>query len=106
MLSYGEEKSAGRQKDSVLADAFEAVLGAVYLDSDFVTAEKVILNLYREILSKPLKELLTLDFKSRLQELTQEHFKAAPSYCTKAKSGPDHMSSFEVEVTFKKKFGQ
>ena len=61
VLSYGErEKSAGRQKDSVLADAFEAVLGALYLDSNFEVAEKVILELYSDILSKPLKELLTI----------------------------------------------
>ena len=73
----------------------------MYLDSNFEVAEKVILELYSDILSKPLKELLTLDFKSRLQEYTQEHFKAAPSYITKGKSGPDHMSNFEVEVTFK-----
>ena len=103
VLSYGEEKSYGREKDSVLADAFEALLGAVYLDSDYNMAEKTVLRLYEDILSKPLKELLTLDYKSRLQEYTQELYKEAPSYVTKNKSGPDHRSSFEVEVQFRSK---
>ena len=103
VLSYGEEKSFGREKDSLLADAFEALLGAIYLDSDFVNVEEAILRLYQDILSKPLKELLTLDYKSRLQEYTQEHYKEAPSYNMKNKSGPDHRTSFEVEVIFQSK---
>ena len=53
VLSYGEEKSFGREKDSVLADAFEALLGAIYLDSDFVNVEKVILSLTKIFFLNP-----------------------------------------------------
>jgi len=101
ILSKGEEKGGGREKPSVLADAVEAVLGAIFLDGGFAEAEKIILKLYEYQLSKHLKDLIQKDFKSRLQELTQSKYKEIPTYEVVSQKGPDHNTSFEVEVKFR-----
>lgn len=100
LLGQGEEKAGGRLKPSVIADAFEAMLGAIYLDSGFENVRYVILGIYEEILQSPLKNLLKQDFKSRLQELTQDLYKSAPSYKIVKKQGPDHCAQFTVEAWF------
>lgn len=101
LLSPGEERGGGRQKDSVIADALEALFGAIYLDGGFSAAEKVILDLFAEKLSSQLTDLIEKDYKSRLQELTQGTFKEAPIYRVVDRTGPDHRSSFNVEVEFR-----
>lgn len=101
ILGKSEEKSRGRQKNSLLADALEALLGAIYLDAGFKAAEKVILRLYAPILAKPLHTLIERDYKSRLQELTQEYFRDTPQYDIVQESGPDHDRTFEMEVSLK-----
>lgn len=99
-LGRGEEKAEGRSKRSVLADAMEAVFGAIYLDGGMQAASEVILRLYRPLLEMPLEDRLTTDYKTALQELTQSMVKRAPSYYVVKKSGPDHDASYEVEVRF------
>lgn len=101
LMSSGENKGGGRVKASVLADALEALLGAIYLDGGFAAAEDVILRLYKVKLSSPLKALIQTDYKSRLQELTQSRFKEAPQYNVVQKVGPEHKSSFQVDVDFR-----
>ena len=100
-MSSGEEKGGGRTKASVLADAFEALLGAIYLDSGYEEVEAVILRLYKPKLEEPFEDLIQADYKSRLQELTQGRFKEAPRYVVVGKQGPEHMSSFQVDVDFR-----
>ncbi len=100
LLGRGEEKGGGRTKDSLLADALEAVFGAIYLDGGFSAAEKIILNLFADDLAGPLEERIQHDYKTTLQELTQNIYKQAPSYRVLTKSGPDHEAWFEVEVLF------
>lgn len=99
-LGKGEEKGQGRTKRSVLADAMEAVFGAVYLDGGIAAVTEIILRLYEPLLEMPLEERLTRDYKTALQELTQGTTKRAPSYYVVKKSGPDHDAYYEVEVRF------
>ncbi|RZA12792.1 MAG: ribonuclease III, partial [Proteobacteria bacterium] len=80
LLGPGEERAGGRNKDSVLADALEAFFGAIYLDAGLEGAKRVILGLYKDILTSSLTDLTQQDYKSRLQELTQGAFKEAPLY--------------------------
>lgn len=100
LLSVGEERSGGRLKDSVLADALEALLGAIYLDGGYELAQTVILDLYKETLAQPLDQLDQQDYKSRLQEITQGSFRDVPSYEVVDQTGPDHNLSFLVAVKF------
>lgn len=94
LMSKGEERSGGRENISILADAFEAVLGAVFLDSGLETA--------RLFLGKHLFPLIDTiqiyDFKSKLQELVQEKEKVAPTYQVVKETGPDHDKLFTVIV--------
>lgn len=98
ILSRGEEMSGGRQRESSLADAFEALLGAIFLDSDFNTAQTFILRLFEPVFGG-LKALPSLDNpKGELQELLQASSSGAPSYRLDAISGPDHDREFTATV--------
>jgi len=97
MLGRGEEKGGGRTKPRLLADAFEAIIGAVYLDGGFSAAVSVIDRLLTErINAAELKNFY--DFKSRLQETAQARLKASPTYRVVRELGPDHGKQFEVAV--------
>jgi len=93
LMSKEEEASDGRNKDSILSDALESLIGAIYKDRGFVTAEHFVL---REISMK--EDLDRADYKSLLQELVQKRHRILPSYYVKAVSGPEHKKVFEVEV--------
>lgn len=98
VLSRGEESSGGRMRSSTIADAFEALIGAVYLDSDFLRTTEVVLNLYKEVLGE-LEVLPNLSNpKGELQELLQSTSPEPPRYELKSSSGPDHNRSFECAV--------
>lgn len=96
LLGHGEEVSGGRRKPSILADAFEAVIAAIYLDGGFDAAFKTVYIHFSKLLSK---SGIYADYKTRLQELTQERFKCMPSYSLKNATGPDHARVFEVELS-------
>ncbi len=97
LLGKGEDKSGGRGKASVLADAFEAVVAAVYLDGGFPAAWDLVSRvLHHRIESVEFKGFY--DFKTRLQELTQALLRATPTYRVVEESGPDHDKRFEVVV--------
>ena len=99
VLSRGEESSGGRTRSSTIADAFEAVIGAVYMDSDYVTAKHVVLDLYREELGE-LEVLPNLaNPKGELQELLQSTSPEPPRYELRSSTGPDHNRSFECSVS-------
>ena len=99
-LSKGEEETGGRTNPSLLADTFEAILGALYIDQGLTIAEKFISkNVLVDIEDKikmPLK-----DAKSRLQEYVQAKGNPAPKYVVVKESGPDHSKEFVVEVVIK-----
>lgn len=97
-LGKGEENNQGRTRPSNLADAMEAVLGAVFLDSDFEQADSVILKLFEEPLSHPESEETSTNPKGALQEFLQAQGKSTPTYETLESHGPDHDRTFTVAV--------
>jgi len=98
LLSKGEAKDTGRARDVILADAFEAIIGAIYLDSGYANAEAFIAkNLYNKIESVIAKRSYQ-DAKSRFQEIAQEKRGVTPAYETLSEVGPDHAKLFTVGV--------
>lgn len=98
-LGAGELKSGGFRRDSILADALEAVFGAVYLDSDLETCRDLILRLYRDLLaSLPTADAL-IDPKTRLQEYLQARQRALPVYHILEVTGAAHAQCFTVECS-------
>lgn len=95
-LSRGEEESGGRNNPSLLADTFEAFLGALYLDSGLVPANKLLQDLLFPRLTKILAEKTYKDAKSIFQELVQEETKISPLYKVLSEKGPDHAKEFTV----------
>lgn len=97
-LSHGEEASGGRKNPSLLADTFEALLGAIYLDQGLDKA-RAFLTTYLFPKSKEIVENKAyIDFKSLLQEIIQEESKNSPTYRVVKSEGPDHAKTFWVEV--------
>lgn len=97
-LGGGEDRSGGREKPSILAAAYEAVLGAVYLDGGFAPARQLIANHFVENLEgKSQGE--TFDCKTRLQEITQKIFRETPVYTVVEARGPDHQKIFISQVS-------
>lgn len=98
LLSKGEAKDTGRARDVILADAFEAIIGAIYLDSGYENAEKFIAkNLFGKI-DDVIKSRSYQDAKSRFQEVAQEKRGITPNYETLSEVGPDHAKLFTVGV--------
>ncbi|TSC64688.1 MAG: putative ribonuclease III [Parcubacteria group bacterium Gr01-1014_91] len=98
LLSKGESIDTGRARDVILADAFEAIIGAIYLDSGYVSAEAFIAkNLYNKI-DDVIAKRSYQDAKSRFQEIAQEKRGTTPSYETLSEIGPDHDKRFTVGV--------
>ncbi len=100
LLGKGEELTGGRTKPSVLADCMEAVLAAVYLDGGYEKLREVVKNLFGQLFmgSKSPLEVLNRDFKTRLQEYTQNEYKETPTYELEKETGPDHDKTFYVSV--------
>jgi ribonuclease-3 len=97
LLGRGEEASGGRSKASILADAFEAVLGAVYLDAGWDAAELLILRELRDAITRAGAEPDDFDHKSRLQERAVHDGSGTPRYVVVG-SGPDHDRAYVAEV--------
>jgi ribonuclease-3 len=103
MLSYGEAKSGGRAKNLILANAFEALIGAMYLDAGYIKCQEFISRHVLSRLDDILENQLFIDPKSRLQEHTQERFSITPSYQVLSEEGPDHAKQFLVGVFLNEK---
>jgi ribonuclease III len=99
MLGKGESQSHGEEKSSILADAFEAVVAAVYLDGGLQAAFDVIVNQFAPIIPFVEQKIGEEDSKSQLQELVQGLYKTIPRYRVVGESGPDHDKTFEVRLT-------
>ncbi|MBU4485093.1 ribonuclease III [bacterium] len=102
-LGKGEDQTGGREKPSLLSDALEAVLGAIYMDRGFKKAKKVIANHFKNIIEIVGADDFIKDYKTRLQEESQGHFKAIPYYKLIREIGPDHNKTFEVNLFIKNK---
>jgi ribonuclease-3 len=99
LLGVGEEKTGGRKKDSLLANLFEAMLAAIYLDGGIDPVRQLIDQAFLEdIRSIDRQDLLFHDYKTALQELAQGKGLALPEYNVVAEVGPDHDKTFIVEV--------
>ncbi len=98
LLGKGEEFTRGREKPSILANAMEALLGAMYLDSGFEKTKEIIFRLFGPNLAKLGEKSLNGDHKTLLQEYTQEKFKSRPDYLLVEESGPAHNKIFRVAL--------
>jgi ribonuclease III len=94
-LGKGEEKSGGRDKTSILAAAFEAVIGAIYVDGGLKPAQRVVENLFTEDIGGPGAER---DYKTELQELCHRRFRSQPSYELISETGPEHAKRFTTRI--------
>lgn len=97
-LGRGEEQTGGRDKPSLLSDAYEAVLGAIYLDRGFGKAFEIVRKHYRNILDRAGGVGFIKDYKTKLQEESQSRFRAVPRYRLIRTTGPDHRKTFEVHL--------
>lgn len=98
LLGKGEEVTGGRNRVSILADAFEAVIGALYLDGGMDIASKFVLSTLSNSIELASKGKLFRDYKTDLQELLQSKYDDKISYKVTGETGPDHNKTFEVEV--------
>lgn len=98
ILGRGEENMGGRTRMSILADAFEALIAAIYLDSSFETAREWVLGQLYETIMDASRGKMFKDYKTEFQEVMQQNGDVDISYRVVSESGPDHNKSFLVEV--------
>lgn len=103
LLGRGEELTNGREKSSILANTMEALLGALYMDAGFDATKRIIRKLFTPLIMKIDSGKLVRDYKSKLQEFTQEVFKIRPEYKHTRETGPAHDRTFSVKVVLNKK---
>ena len=94
-LGKGEEKSGGREKTSILAAVFEAVIGAIYTDGGLEPAQQVVERLFENDIGGPSAER---DYKTELQEIAYRHFRTQPVYELVGSEGPDHAKRFTTRI--------
>lgn len=99
ILGHGEENTGGRYRDSIISDALEALIGAIYLDGGFANAKEFILKF---VLNDIENKHLFYDSKTILQEIVQKQYKERVEYVLIGEFGPDHNKTFEVEAVFRK----
>ena len=99
LLGEGERRTGGRQRDSVLADAFEAVIGAIFLSQNYSKTKEYILKIYADLLNNLPSESELKDPKTRLQEYLQQRALPIPQYEIVEESGKPHNKTFVVEVS-------
>jgi ribonuclease-3 len=106
-LSRGEQKSTGKARQIILANAFEALTGAIYLDQGYDVAKKFVHTVLTKYLNEIIDKELYKDAKSRLQELSQDINAITPVYRVLSESGPDHAKIFVIGVYIgDNKFGE
>jgi len=95
-LSRGEERNGGRENPSILADLFESIIGAVYVDSGLFKTEKFLSRILLEEIKQKGSEGDIKDAKTKFQEIAQSKYKVTPTYKIIKESGPDHQKNFQV----------
>ena len=98
-LGKGEEATGGRQRQTNLADTFEALVGAIFIDQGLTAASDFTLSMLGNWLEKIKTDGVGLNYKALLQEFTQAEYKQLPTYRMVEASGPDHDKDFTIEVT-------
>lgn len=97
-IGHGEEMTGGRDKKAIIADAFEAFLGAMYLDSKYSKVEEFVIRLFAEEIRLVINEHHGQDYKTLLQEFVQKKYRDCPRYRQISESGPEHNKTFLMEV--------
>lgn len=95
-LSKGEENTGGRKRASILADAFEALIAAIYLDGGIRRARKFVLSTTKDIIEASINDKIFNDYKSYLQEYVQKNNLGSIMYKIMSETGPDHLKEFKV----------
>ncbi len=104
LLGKGEEATGGRERDSILADAFEALTGAIYVDGGLEKTEEYLLGLFeQEVIYALSKGTLFIDYKTELQEVLQKKTKSKIEYKVEKEAGPDHNKKFYMNVIVENK---
>jgi ribonuclease III len=98
LLSRGEEENKGRNKKSILANVFEAIIAAVYYDGGYQEVFRMIEDHFSDLIEEVAEKGFFRDYKSRLQEYSQRKFNAVPRYVIVTEEGPDHIKVFETQV--------
>ena len=98
LMSNAEDNNGGREKSSLLSNAFEAIMGAIYLEAGLKKVEEITIRLIEENHEEISLDSLFRDYKTTLQELTQARFGITPEYKVLSSRGPDHQKEFEVGV--------
>jgi ribonuclease III len=104
LLSRGEEQSKGHKKSSILADSFEAIIAAIYLDGGLEAAFHFVSKYFMDIFNNlTTTKMIVVDFKTRLQEISQALYHLTPGYKLVDEIGPDHAKEFVIKVMIKGK---
>jgi len=98
LLGKGEESSGGRNKRSILSNTFEALMAAIYLDSGYEKAYRLITDLFQALLENGFDQTIYGDYKTYVQEISQNRFKVIPEYVLIHQYGPDHDKIFQTEL--------
>jgi len=98
LISVAEDHNGGRKKPSILSDAFEAVIGAIYLESGFNIAKNVSIKIFEQCYPDIDFTHLVKDYKTALQEITQAQFATTPKYVLIGTKGPDHNKEFQIAL--------
>lgn len=98
LLGKGEESSGGRRKSSILANTYEALLAGIYLDGGMGSVQNLIKKQFLSLFPESIARESLLDYKSRLQEYTQETLKVMPEYILLKELGPEHQKKFTIGV--------
>lgn len=98
LIGKGEESSGGRNKKTIISDAFEAFIGSYYLDSNFSKVKELIIRLFKDEIELVVENKHEKDYKTLLQEYSQKKFKVCPIYSLRSKNGPEHDTIFVMEV--------
>ena len=98
MLGKGEENSGGRSRCSIIADAMEAVIGAIYLDGGWNTVHNYVIRIFSELIEDAISGRLHMDYKTEIQEKLQSHGEAEICYVIEREEGPDHDKTFYANL--------
>ncbi len=99
-LGKGEENSGGRKRASILADAMEAIIGAIYLDSGWTAVKDYVIHTFSDLIEEALSGKLHMDYKTEIQEKLQSHGEAEINYVIEREEGPDHDKTFYINLIF------
>lgn len=100
-LGKGEENSGGRKRSSIIADAMEAVIGAIYLDNGWDAAQQYVKRIFSDLIEDAISGKLHMDYKTEIQERLQSHGETEICYVIEREEGPDHDKTFYANLVFR-----